>query len=75
MTGLSVSAWLAAALGRPGLCLCPADAARSTGVISTRWATRQMINLDHPSFNQPNIVVESIIQVLQRQATAVADAK
>lgn len=75
LTGLNASAWLAAALGRPGLCLCPADAARSMGVISTRWATQQMINLDHPPFNQPNIVVESIIQVLQRQATAVADAK
>ncbi|WP_298219892.1 hypothetical protein [Halothiobacillus sp.] len=75
LTGLNASAWLAAALGRPGLCLCPADAARSMGVISTRWADQQMINLDHPPFNQPNIVVESIIQVLQRQATAVTDAK
>ena len=70
LTGLNASAWLAAALGRPGLCLCPDDAASSMGVISTRWATQQMINLDHPPFNQPNIVVESIIQVLQRQSTS-----
>ncbi|OZB37231.1 MAG: hypothetical protein B7X35_01200 [Halothiobacillus sp. 14-56-357] len=75
LTGLNASAWLAAALGRPGLCLCPADSASSIGVISTRWATQQMINLDHPPFNQPNIVVESIIQVLERQAKAVADEK
>lgn len=75
LTGLNASAWLAAALGRPGLCLCPADGARSMGVISTRWAAQQMINLDHPPFNQPNIVVESIIQVLLRQSTAVADAE
>jgi heptosyltransferase I len=70
LTGLNASAWLAAALGRPGLCLCPDDTASSRGVISTRWATQQMINLDHPPFNQPNIVVESIIQVLQRQSSA-----
>lgn len=67
LTGLNSSAWLAAALGRPGLCLCPDDAASSRGVISTRWATQQMINLDHPPFNQPHVVVESIIQVLERQ--------
>jgi heptosyltransferase-1 len=45
------------------------------GVISTRWATQQMINLDHPPFNQPNIVVESIIQVLQRQSTSASGAE
>lgn len=73
LTGLNGSAWLAAALGRPGLCLCPDNAASSMGVISTRWATQQMINLDHPPFNQPNIVVESIIQVLQRQSASAAD--
>ncbi len=75
LTGLNASAWLAAALGRPGLCLCPNDSASSIGVISTRWATQEMINLDHAPFNQPNIVVESIIQVLERQSTAAADAK
>lgn len=75
LTELNGSAWLAAALGRPGLCLCPDDTASSMGVISTRWATQQMINLDHPPFNQPNIVVESIIQVLQRQSTTASGAE
>ena len=75
LTGLNASAWLAAALGRPGLCLCPDATASSMGVISTRWATQQMINLDHPPFNQPNIVVESIIQVLQRHSTSASDAE
>lgn len=66
LTGLSGGAWLAAALGRPGLCLCPVSTAASSGVISTRWARQKMINLDQQPFNQPEVVAESIIQVLER---------
>lgn len=73
LAGLSANAWLAAALGRPGLCLCPENKASESGVISTRWATQQIINLDHPPFNEPNIVVESIIQVLSRQSASLSD--
>lgn len=75
LTGLNASAWLAAALGRPGLCLCPDDTASGMGVISTRWATQRIINLDRPPFNQPVIVIESIIQVLQRQSSDIAEVQ
>lgn len=70
LSGLNSTAWLAAALGRPGLCLCPPDQATSRGVISTHWATQKIINIDHNPFNEPHIVVESIIQVLQRHHQA-----
>lgn len=66
LAGLNSTAWLAAALGRPGLCLCPPEQASSSGVISTHWATQKIINIDRNPFNEPHIVAESIIQVLQR---------
>lgn len=70
LSGLNSTAWLAAALGRPGLCLCPPGQATSRGVISTHWATQKIINIDQNPFNEPHIVVESIIQVLQRHHQA-----
>lgn len=69
LAGLNSTAWLAAATGRPGLCICPPEQATAQGVISTHWASQKIINVDHPPFDQPHIVVESIIQVLQRQQT------
>lgn len=66
LTGINSTAWLAAALGRPGLCLCPTDQARSQGVISTHWARQKIINIDRTPFNEPHIVAESIVQVLNR---------
>lgn len=69
LTGLNCTGWLAAALGRPGLCLCPPELATSHGVISTHWASQKIINIDRPPFNEPHIVAESIIQVLERRLT------
>ncbi|MHB8920868.1 MAG: hypothetical protein ACYC3N_07525 [Halothiobacillus sp.] len=67
LTGLNATAWLAAALGRPGVCLCPEGKAVAEGVVSTRWALNKMVNIDQSPFNQPHVAAQSIIRVLERQ--------
>ncbi|MCL7743955.1 hypothetical protein LV476_03175 [Guyparkeria hydrothermalis] len=64
LTGNNLTGWLAAALGIPGVCVCPPDEAKTRGVITTRRSKQKLINVDHPPMNQPEIVVESIIQVI-----------
>ncbi len=70
LTGISPLAWYAAAIGKPGLCLCAAGTAKTTGVISTRFARQKMLNIDDPALTRPQVVAESIIQVLSRRGTA-----
>ena len=64
LTGSNLTGWLAAALGIPGVCVCADHEARHQGVITTRHARQKLINVDTPPMNQPEIVVESIIQVI-----------
>jgi heptosyltransferase-1 len=64
LTGTNLTGWLAAALGIPGVCVCEDGQARHDGVITTRHAAQKLINVDTPPMNQPEIVVESIIQVI-----------
>ena len=64
LTGNNLTGWLAAALGIPGVCVCPPDDAKTHGVITTRRSKQKLINVDRPPMNQPEIVVESIIQVI-----------
>ncbi|MFO7582379.1 hypothetical protein [Guyparkeria sp.] len=64
LTGSNLTGWLAAALGIPGVCVCADHEARHHGVITTRHANQKLINVDTPPMNQPEIVVESIIQVI-----------
>ncbi|MBN2873443.1 MAG: hypothetical protein JXJ30_11095 [Halothiobacillaceae bacterium] len=64
LAGNHLSGWLAAALGIPGVCVCRPDEAKTLGVITTRRSKQKLINVDHPPMNQPEIVVESIIQVI-----------
>jgi len=67
LSGPNRTGWLAAAMGRHGLCICPPESAKQTGVISTRRAKQKIINLDNESMSQPTVVVESIILVLTRE--------
>jgi heptosyltransferase-1 len=64
LTGNNLTGWLAAALGIPGVCVCAADEAKTQGVITTRRSKQKLINVDRRPMNQPEIVVESIIQVI-----------
>jgi len=64
LTGTNLTGWLAAALGIPGVCVCEDGQARHDGVITTRHAAQKLINADTPPMNRPEIVVESIIQVI-----------
>ena len=64
LTGTNLTGWLAAALGIPGVCVCDDGRARHDGVITTRHAAQKLINVDTPPMNRPEIVVESIIQVI-----------
>lgn len=64
LTGNNLTGWLAAALGIPGVCVCPSDEAKTHGVITTRRSKQKLINVDRPPMDQPEIVVESIIQVI-----------
>ena len=64
LTGNNLTGWLAAALGIPGVCVCAPDEAKTRGVITTRRSKQKLINVDRPPMNQPEIVVESIIQVI-----------
>lgn len=66
LSGPNGTGWLAAAMGRHGLCLCKTDEAVRQGVISTRRAEQKIINLDNESMSQPRVVIESIILVLKR---------
>ena len=64
LTGSNLTGWLAAALGIPGVCVCAPDEAKTHGVITTRRSKQKLINVDRRPMNQPEIVVESIIQVI-----------
>ncbi len=64
LVGNNRCGWLAAALGIPGVCVCRDGEATHEGVITTRRSRQKLINVDHPPMNQPEIVVESIIQVI-----------
>lgn len=64
LVGNNRCGWLAAALGIPGVCVCRDGEAKHEGVITTRRSRQKLINVDHPPMNQPEIVVESIIQVI-----------
>ncbi|MFI9654171.1 hypothetical protein ABGV17_05505 [Guyparkeria sp. GHLCS8-2] len=64
LVGNNRCGWLAAALGIPGVCVCRDGEAKHDGVITTRRSRQKLINVDHPPMNQPEIVVESIIQVI-----------
>ncbi|HSH84901.1 MAG TPA: hypothetical protein VK979_07075 [Guyparkeria sp.] len=64
LTGNNLTGWLAAALGIPGVCVCREDEAKTHGVISTRRSKQKLINVDQRPMNQPEVVVESIIQVI-----------
>ncbi|MGM0516652.1 MAG: hypothetical protein ACQER6_03515 [Pseudomonadota bacterium] len=64
LTGTNLTGWLAASLGIPGVCVCEDGQARHDGVITTRHARQKLINADTPPMNRPEIVVESIIQVI-----------
>ena len=64
LTGNNLTGWLAAALGIPGVCVCAPDEAKTRGVITTRRSRQKLINVDRRPMNQPEIVVESIIQVI-----------
>lgn len=67
LSGNSPLAWFAAAIGKPGLCVCAEGSAKTTGVISTRFARQKMLNIDDPALTRPQVVAESIIQALSRQ--------
>jgi len=64
LVGNDLAGWLAAALGIPGVCVCAPDEAKTHGVITTRRSKQKLINVDRRPMNQPEIVVESIIQVI-----------
>lgn len=66
LAGNNLTGWFAAALGIPGVCVCDDDEAQYRGVISTRRSQQKLINVDKRPMNQPEIVVESIIQVITR---------
>ncbi len=66
LVGNNLTGWFAAALGIPGVCVCADDEAQYRGVISTRRSRQKLINVDKRPMNQPEIVVESIIQVITR---------
>ncbi|WP_407276679.1 hypothetical protein [Halothiobacillus sp. DCM-1] len=70
LSGNGSLAWFAAAIGKPGLCVCAAGTAKSKGLISTRFARQKMLNIDDPALTRPQVVAESIIQVLSRRNTA-----
>ncbi|MFO7808693.1 glycosyltransferase family 9 protein [Guyparkeria sp.] len=64
LVGNNRCGWLAAAFGIPGVCVCRDGEAKHEGVITTRRSRQKLINVDHPPMSQPEIVVESIIQVI-----------
>ncbi len=64
LVGNDRAGWLAAAFGIPGVCVCREGEARHEGVITTRRSRQKLINVDRAPMNQPEIVVESIIQVI-----------
>ncbi len=74
LSGPNGTGWLAAAMGRHGLCLCETDEAVHQGVISTRRAEQKIINLDNESMSQPRVVIESIILVLNRSRPETQEA-
>ncbi len=71
LSGSNLTGWLAAALGIPGVCVCADHEARHRGVITTRHARQKLINADTPPMNRPEIVVESIIQVITEGEAAI----
>ncbi|MFP4252577.1 MAG: glycosyltransferase family 9 protein [Guyparkeria sp.] len=64
LVGNNRCGWLAAALGIPGVCVCREGEAKHEGVITTRRSRQKLINVDRAPMSQPEIVVESIIQVI-----------
>ena len=72
LSGNSPLAWFAAVIGKPGLCICAVGTAKTAGVISTRFASQKMLNIEDPALARPQVVAASIIQVLSRRGTALA---
>ncbi|MFP4294893.1 MAG: hypothetical protein ACLFQH_03600 [Halothiobacillaceae bacterium] len=66
IAGNNATAHLAAALGRPGLTLCPEGQAATCSAISNRYARRAMVGIDQSRLVRPEVVAEATLRTLER---------
>ncbi|MGC9456510.1 MAG: glycosyltransferase family 9 protein [Halothiobacillaceae bacterium] len=62
----NATAHLAAALGRPGLTLCPEGQAATCSAVSNRHARRAMVGIDQSRLVRPEVVAEATLRTLER---------